>query len=247
MTVYERIAQAMEVIAAFDFDKSGQVTGGQSYKFIPIGQILRAVRQAHAKAGLFLTIGQLEYDDEHREGIVDVTINGKPYKHARGHCQAFINGADGDCVSLTVPFNVLDNSDKMDNKIVTNIERQVYRIIYAIDEGDATDTPPGEDPESIFIEDTGPAPIQPKQKAPPVNPKVLEKEAKDKASKNKVIEDIRWKCCMDTDKAEYVRFYLQHEHGYTGDADPDKLKKAMSTMMNLEQLKKLSEDMEVVE
>ena len=52
---------------------------------------------------------------------------------------------------------------------------------------------------------------------------------------------------MDVDKAEYVRFYLQHEHGYTGDADPDKLKKAMSTMMNLEQLKKLSEGMEVVE
>ena len=146
MTVHERIATAMQVIAEFDFNKSGQVTGGASYNFIPIGQILQAIRKAHAKAGLFLTIGQLEYDKGNEEGIFDRVINSKPYKQARGHSEVSINGADGDCISFVVPFNVLDNSDKLDNKIVTNIERQAYRVLYAIDEGDASD------PETVHME-----------------------------------------------------------------------------------------------
>lgn len=146
MTVHERIATAMQVIAEFDFNKSGQVTGGASYNFIPIGQILQAIRKAHAKAGLFLTIGQLEYDKDNEEGIFDRVINSKPYKQARGHSEVSINGADGDCISFVVPFNVLDNSDKLDNKIVTNIERQAYRVLYAIDEGDASD------PETVHME-----------------------------------------------------------------------------------------------
>lgn len=147
MTVHERIATAMQVIAETDFNKSGKVMGGQTYNFIPIGQILQAIRKAHAKAGLFLTIGQLEYDKDNEEGIFDRVINSKPYKQARGHSEVRINGADGDYVSFIVPFNVLDNSDKLDNKIVTNIERQAYRVLYAIDEGDASD-----DPETIHIE-----------------------------------------------------------------------------------------------
>ena len=143
MTVHERIAQAMQVIAEIDFNKSGKVTGGQAYNFIPIGQILQAIRKAHAKAGLFLTIGQLEYDKDNGEGI----FTQDRWTKARGHCEVSINGADGDCLTFTVPFNVQDNSDKLDNKIVTNIERQAYRILYAIDEGDATD------PESEWHED----------------------------------------------------------------------------------------------
>ena len=143
MTVHERIAAAMQVIAETDFSKSGTVTGGASYNFIPIGQILQAVRKAHAKAGLFLTIGQLEYDQNNGEGI----FTSDRWTKARGHCDVTINGADGDCVSFVVPFNVQDNSDKLDNKIVTNIERQAYRVLYAIDEGDATD------PESEWRED----------------------------------------------------------------------------------------------
>ena len=143
MTVHERIAEAMKVIAEIDFNKSGRVSGGASYNFIPIGQILQAVRKAHAKAGLFLTIGQLEYDTDHGEGL----FTQDKWTKARGHCEVTINGADGDSVSFVVPFNVQDNSDKLDNKIVTNIERQAYRVIYAIDEGD------GSDPESEWHED----------------------------------------------------------------------------------------------
>ena len=161
MTVHERIANAMQVIAETDFSKSGKVTGGATYNFIPIGQILQAVRKAHAKAGLFLTIGQLEYDQSNGEGI----FTSDRWTKARGHCEVSINGADGDCISFVVPFNVQDNSDKLDNKIVTNIERQAYRVLYAIDEGDATD------PESEWREDmvTGAEPIRsetPKGKRP---------------------------------------------------------------------------------
>ena len=143
MTVHERIATALQVIAETDFNKSGQVKGGATYSFIPIGQILQAIRKAHAKAGLFLTIGQLEFDKDNGEGI----FRDSNWTKARGHCEVSINGADGDCVSFTVPFNVQDNSDKLDNKIVTNIERQAYRVLYAIDEGDATD------PEAEWHED----------------------------------------------------------------------------------------------
>lgn len=177
MTVHERIATAMQVIAEFDFNKSGQVTGGASYNFIPIGQILQAIRKAHAKAGLFLTIGQLEYDKNNEEGIFDRVINSKPYKQARGHSEVSINGADGDCISFVVPFNVLDNSDKLDNKIVTNIERQAYRVLYAIDEGDASD------PETVHmeIEDEHPEAKKPAQdrffkSSKPAEPRTPEKQ-----------------------------------------------------------------------
>jgi len=146
MTVHERIAKAVSVIAATDFTKSGKVTGGATYNFIPIGQILQAVRKAHAEAGLFLTMGPLEYDDAHGEGI----FTQDRWTKARGHCEVTLNGADGDGVSFTVPFNVQDNSDKLDNKILTNIERQAYRLIYAIDEGDGTD------PETVWHEDVVP-------------------------------------------------------------------------------------------
>ena len=152
MTVHERIATAMQIIAEIDFNKSGTVQGGQTYKYIPIGQILQAIRKAHAKAGLFLTIGQLEYDKDNGEGI----FTQDRWTKVRGHCEVSVNGADGDAVTFVVPFNVQDNSDKLDNKIVTNIERQAYRILYAIDEGDATD------PESEWHEDKVAVPTEDK-------------------------------------------------------------------------------------
>ena len=172
MTVHERIATAMQVIAEFDFNKSGKVTGGATYSFIPIGQILAAIRRAHAKAGLFLTIGQLEYDKDNSEGI----FTQDRWTKARGHCEVSINGADGDSVSFVVPFNVQDNSDKLDNKIVTNIERQAYRVLYAIDEGDATD------PETEWHEDKVAVPTEDKlfSKTPTAAPKKGTSPAKEK-------------------------------------------------------------------
>lgn len=148
MSVQERIATAMEEIAAFDFDKSGTVSGqGGGYKFIPIATILSAVRRAHAKAGVFMTTGPLEYDEDKGEQRWDYTKENKygdktVWHAAIGHCEVTIHGADGDSITFTVPFEAQDNSDKLSNKIITNIERSAYRILYAIDEGNA------EDPES---------------------------------------------------------------------------------------------------
>lgn len=143
MTVHERIANAGQVIAETDFSKSGTVKGGQSYNFIPIGQILAAVRRAHAKAGIFITTGPLEYDEDRGERRYSFTKKGQygetVWHAAIGHCEVTVHGADGDSISLSVPFEAQDNSDKLTNKIITNIERQTYRILYAIDEGDASD------------------------------------------------------------------------------------------------------------
>lgn len=185
MTVHERIATALQVIAETDFAKSGIVKGGATYSFIPIGQILQAIRKAHAKAGLFLTIGQLEFDKDNGEGI----FKDSNWTKARGHCEVSINGADGDCVSFTVPFNVQDNSDKLDNKIVTNIERQAYRVLYAIDEGDATD------PEAEWHEDRVETtednffkiPTKPKAQAP--KPKTAPAPAED-PEKTKLVDKL---------------------------------------------------------
>jgi len=143
MTVHERIAIAQQVIAETDFAKSGQVQGGQSYKFIPIGQILNAVRRAHSKAGIFITTGPLEYDEDRGERRYSYTKKGQygesVWHAAIGHCEVTVHGADGDFIAFSVPFEAQDNSDKLTNKIITNIERQTYRILYAIDEGDASD------------------------------------------------------------------------------------------------------------
>ena len=213
MSVHERIAQAMEVIAAFDFDKSGRVTGGQSYSFIPIGQILRAVRQAHAKAGLFLTTGPLEFDAP-GEGYSKTE---RGWINVRGHCEVTINGADGDSVSYSVPFEVQDNSDKLTNKIITNIERGAYRIIYAIDEGDATDTPPGEDPEAVWVSNAPEEQPTKKQSVPTMTAserKAAENDAKTKSEKMQITAAMRFKCLVHPEYMKMAEDTLK-EHGCT--------------------------------
>lgn len=145
MSIYQRIWKAQRIIADFKFQKSDKVAGsGPSYTFIPIDQILQIVRKAHSEAGIFITTGALEYDKENGEGVF---VGDSRWTKARGHCSVYFNGADGDSFETVVPFNVQDNSDKLDNKILTNIMRQAYREIYAIDEGSASD------PEATWSED----------------------------------------------------------------------------------------------
>ena len=212
MSVYERIAQAMQVIAETDFNKSGQVTGGATYKFIPIGQILAAIRRAHAKAGIFLTIGQLEYDKDNGEGI----FTQDRWTKARGHCEVSINGADGDFVSFVVPFNVQDNSDKLDNKIVTNIERQAYRVLYAIDEGDATD------PETEWHEDKVAVPTEDKLFGKPKT------GAKHDTEKDKLVTELT-KIIMEGGSDADVIFSMLESRKLT-DLDADELREIKSAV-----------------
>ncbi|MBR6911167.1 MAG: ERF family protein [Candidatus Methanomethylophilaceae archaeon] len=142
--VIERINEARRIVAETEFTKSGTVKGGQSYNFIPIAQILDAVRKAHAQAGVTVVFGSPEYDAEQFEKRYSYQKKGQygetTWFAANGHIHATIYGSSvEDKIEMDVPFECQDNSDKLTNKIITNAERCLYRVLYAIDEGDATD------------------------------------------------------------------------------------------------------------
>ena len=154
-TIYDRIDQAYAEIAKAVFAKSGRVQGSASYAYIPIGQMLEIVRQAHARAGVKVLLGRPEYDPDMGEGRREMRmqrtnpVTGKPYEtieyYAVGHMAVRILGAGpDDCIETEVGFEARDNSDKLTNKIYTNVERNLYRTLYAIDEG-------GPDPEAENI------------------------------------------------------------------------------------------------
>lgn len=146
-TVYDKLAGAYRDIAAMPFAKSGTVNAGSrnSYRFIPIGQILGAVREVHAKHGLIVLFGRPEYDVQQGEKRYSYTRKGEwgetTWYAANGHIDVRILGGSSpeDVIELTVPCEAQDNSDKLTNKLITNAERCLYRTLYAIDEGDATD------------------------------------------------------------------------------------------------------------
>lgn len=157
LNVIERINEARRIIAEIDFSKSGTVKGGQSYNFIPISQILDAVRKAQAKAGVTVVFGSPEYDAEQFEKRYSYQKKGAygetTWHAANGHIRVTIYGGSvDDCIETMVPFEAQDNSDKLTNKIITNAERSLYRTLYAIDEGDGTD------PEAFNYEMDAPAP-----------------------------------------------------------------------------------------
>lgn len=145
-TVYDRLAAAYKDIAAMPFAKSGTVGAGRnSYRFIPIGTILQAVREVHAKHGILVLFGRPEYDTAQGEKRYSYTRKGEwgetTWYAANGHIDVRIIGGprEEDVIEMTVPCEAQDNSDKLTNKLITNAERCLYRTLYAIDEGDATD------------------------------------------------------------------------------------------------------------
>lgn len=142
--IAERLNKARKIIASQSFKKSGTVQGGQKYNFIPISDILDAVRKAHADAGVNVLFGAPQYDAEQFEKRYSYTKKGQYgdtlWQAANGHIHVIIFGASvDDCIETDIPFEAQDNSDKLTNKIITNAERCLYRVLYAIDEGDATD------------------------------------------------------------------------------------------------------------
>lgn len=156
--IFVRIQKAYAIISAVGFTKSKTVQGKNKedhYKFIPIGQILDAVRKAQADVGITVVFGRPEYDhDNHekrwefkKEKINPVTGDKtvSTWYAAVGHIEVRLYGASADdCIETSVPFEAQDNSDKLTNKIITNAERNLYRTLYSIDEG-------SEDPEAVNI------------------------------------------------------------------------------------------------
>ena len=177
--VCDRIDTAMKILAAKGFSKDGQVQGSARYKFIPIAQILDAVREAHAAAGVKVIFGRPEYDTEQGEKRwtegrkAPNPATGEEYDvkwyFANGHVDVRIIGATpDDCIETVIAFEASDNSDKLTNKIYTNAERALYRTMYAIDESD------GSDPEALNYENVV---SRFESKVPPKEPTVEEMRA----------------------------------------------------------------------
>lgn len=174
-SIYQRIADAYVDIAASTFVKDGTVNPGtrNAYNFIPIGQMLNIVRQAHAKNGIITFFSEPRYNEDQHESRYNVvkesSYDGKKttWVYANGHMDVRIIGADGDMIETTVPCEACDNSDKLNNKLLTNAERSLYRSLYSIDEGSP-------DPETENIENTTSA--EPKAEPKP-EPKVVRRSA----------------------------------------------------------------------
>ena len=149
-TIYQRIADAYRDIAAATFTKDSKVPGFAGYSYIPVAQMLAIVRSAHSKHGIITLFGRPEYDPEHGEKRYTYkrVKDGREttWTYANGHVHVVIYGASGDSVETDVPCEAQDNSDKLDNLLMTNAQRALYRTLYAIDEGKR------EDPEEYNVE-----------------------------------------------------------------------------------------------
>lgn len=152
MSIYERIDAAYAEISQAKIVKDGSVsTGGRSgYSYVKIAQILDVVRKAHGRYGIKVFFGRPVYDAAQGEKRYAEVRKGQygdtKWQVANGHVDVRIIGRDEeDVIEVTVPFEAQDNSDKLTNKIITNAERCLYRVLYAIDEGE------GSDPEAVNV------------------------------------------------------------------------------------------------
>lgn len=179
LSICQRIDLAYADIAKETFTKSGQVKGGSaSYNFIPIGQLLSVVRQAHSRYGVKTIFSRPLYDKDQGEFRREYTsektapYDGHKYTvteyYAVGHIHVILMGSSPDDVIETdIGFECKDNSDKLNNKIYTNAERSLYRTLYAIDEGSP-------DPEEVCTENVALKRVP----AQPTTPKAAPKTAK---------------------------------------------------------------------
>lgn len=152
MSIYERIDAAYAEISQAKIVKDGSVsTGGKTgYSYVKISQILDVVRKAHGRFGIKVFFGRPVYDPAQCEKRYAEVRKGQygdtKWQVANGHIDVRIIGRDEeDVIEVTVPFEAQDNSDKLTNKIITNAERCLYRVLYAIDEGE------GSDPEAVNV------------------------------------------------------------------------------------------------
>lgn len=146
MNIYQRIDAAYKDIAKIKFEKTGTVEGSQHYKFIPIEQLLNAIRGAHARYGVKIVFGTPEYDPDQGEYRKEIReeredrMSGRRYTsvmyYAVGHVHVrLIGSGPDDCIETDIGFEAKDSSDKLMNKVYTNAERCLLRTLYSIDEG----------------------------------------------------------------------------------------------------------------
>lgn len=131
LNIIQRIQAAQRDIAKAKFEKTHKVTmgAGGGYKIIPIADILQIVRKVQAEHGITLLLGKVQYDEADHEGVEG--------GHAVGHIDYKLVGSSmDDCIEGTVTVEARDPSDKLNNKLVTNAMRTIYRTIYSIDAGE---------------------------------------------------------------------------------------------------------------
>ena len=151
MSIFERIDAAFKEIVEYDFrrDKAIEVRSGKARKYLSIIQILSVVRRVHGHWGVKVFFDPPVYDEDAGEFKKVEYINGQNQYHAFGHIPYRIYGRDAsDCIAGNVSFESATSSDKMNNLIVTNAERTLYRVLYAID-GDEKEFP---DDESVVCD-----------------------------------------------------------------------------------------------
>ena len=156
ISLRRRLAAAYADLAKVRWAKSGTVNAGSkagSYSFIPITSILSEVRRVRAKYGILVIFSSVRYDPAQCEKRYTYTTRSSYDGHetswiaANGHYDVELINADDpeDTMSLTVSCEAKDNSDKLDNKLLTNAMRSLYRQLFDIDEGSESD------PESVNI------------------------------------------------------------------------------------------------
>lgn len=201
LSIFERLDLAAAEVGQLTFKKNKTVwlrepgtkykdDPGKGYSILPIDQILDPIRRIHGRYGIKLFISPPEYDHDQHESVKAETIRNQPGLHARGRCHYILYGRDReDCIEGEVPIESADTADKLNNKLITNAERTLYRVLYAIDGDDA------QDPEEI----NGVVPEEPNggsKENPrddrffrPLHEKIIEKITQDEKQKEKQTED----------------------------------------------------------
>lgn len=149
MSLFERIDAAFMELVEFNFSRDLAMTvKGKDRKYLSIIQILEVVRRVHGHWGIKVFFDPPVYDGDAEEFKKVEYINGQNQIHAIGHVPYRIYGRDAsDCITGKVSFEAATTSDKLNNLIVTNAERTLYRVMYAID-GDSKEFPDDESMES---------------------------------------------------------------------------------------------------
>ena len=160
MTIYDRIDKAFAEIAQAAFkkdrwvgkwintrDENGKVVRNpdlthDGYWVISIANILASVQKAHANNGVKCIFEGPFYDVELNERRVTLPYREGKRVVASAHYDVRIIGeGPDDMIELRVQCEAWDTeaNDKLNNKLLTNAMRSLYRSLYAIDADDSQD------------------------------------------------------------------------------------------------------------
>jgi len=245
MTIYERIDNAYKEVAEHEFKKDKWVgkwvvtrdpdTGkkvktpdlnSDGYWVISITQILDVIQKVHARNGIKCIFEGPYYNIQDNEKRVTVPWRDTKRVIATGHYEVRIIGeGPDDMIETRAQCEAWDTeaNDKLNNKLLTNAMRSLYRSLYAID-GDDTKDPEEENP---TVTDSEPAQQDPffSKKEPTTEADVTKAENTERTAAwaEKKADELR---------PDLIQFYQQNpqcsivaerikDHGQISDWRPD--------------------------